>query len=117
MILQLYQYVQESDGAWANGILEAGNTWPYGSTNPNYLTLSIETEDNGSPDVVTVTDKQYASVLALVQGMRTRWPSLVNLATHTVISPQSRPNCPGARWVASGRMSQLATDTGLTLLS
>lgn len=111
----IHQYVQEQDGAWANGILEAGNTWPYGNTNPNYSTLSIETEDNGNPSQA-VTPEQYASVLYLIKDMQSRWPNLADLMTHSVISPRTRPNCPGARWVGSGKMKALADATGLTLL-
>src|SRR5262249_3912111 len=59
-----HQYVQLSDSAWANGILEPGNNWqsrfPPGS--PNYQTISIETEDDGS-GATPVSDEQYQATL------------------------------------------------------
>jgi len=112
----IHQYVDEMNSAWANGILEAGNTWPYGTVNPNYRTISIETEDKAL-GATPVSDAQYASVLYLVQQIQTRWPNVVDLMTHHVISPRSRVNCPGPRWVASGRMASIAEECGLTLLT
>ena len=113
----VHTYVGPQDAAWANGILEAGNRWEplFGSVNPNYRTISIETEDNGHPDTEPVTDAQYEAVKGLVEQAKSAWPSISHLAAHCAISPLSR-SCPAARWLDSGRFSQLATETGLTEL-
>lgn len=106
------QYVSEHDTAWANGVLEAGNRWPYAG-NPNGHTLSIETEDLGHPDTEPVSPEQYAATAALIRNLQSRWP-IELLAGHRVISPLSR-SCPSARWV-TGLIQQLANDCGLSLL-
>src|SRR5579859_3333036 len=56
----IHAYVRTRDTAWANGILEADNTWvgPAG-VNPNRLTVSIESEDLGDPSQ-EVTDEEYS---------------------------------------------------------
>jgi N-acetylmuramoyl-L-alanine amidase len=110
----VHQYVALEDGAWSNGDLEAGNRWPGpAGVNPNYLTCSIETEDLGNA-AQPVTDAQFASVLAVGRLVLTRYPSITLLVSHSVISPHSRPNCPGSRWIASGRFADLAAELGLT---
>src|ERR1700756_1937323 len=46
----IHAYVRTADTAWANGILEPDNVWPGpAGTNPNRLSVSIETEDLGDP--------------------------------------------------------------------
>lgn len=112
---QQHQYVSLPDGAWANGILEFGNSWAGtigNSSNPNYQTVSVETEDNGS-GATAVTDEQYSSTLAVCRYALEYYPDIEFLLTHTVISPSSRPQCCGDRWVASGRFQMLADDLGL----
>jgi len=37
------------------------------------------------------------------------------VSSHHVISPQSRPQCCGDRWIASGRLAELAADLGKEL--
>jgi N-acetyl-anhydromuramyl-L-alanine amidase AmpD len=112
---EIHVYVRSWDRAWANGILEAGNCWGDGwPENPNDWTCSIETEDNGQSDQV-VTPEQYQSVRTLCRTLIARH-ACTWLAGHHMISPRTRPNCPGPRWVASGELAQLATDTGLHLL-
>ena len=78
------------------GVLESGNTWPFSqSVNPNYLSVSIETEgDTDDP----VTDQMFASVKQIVDQVWADCPGLELVTTHQVISPQSRPSCPGSRW-------------------
>ena len=110
-----HQYVSLANGAWANGILEAGNGWVTtvgNSGNPNYQTVSVETEDNGS-GATAVTDQQYRSTLAVCRLACDYYPDIEFLMTHTVISPNSRPNCCGDRWTASGRFQMLADDLEL----
>ena len=112
---QQHQYVKLADGSWANGILEPGNEWVGivgNSANPNYQTVSIETEDNGS-GATPVTDAQYAGTLAVARLAMQTYPSIRYLMDHSVISPQSRSQCAGNRWRASGRFSQLAEALGL----
>jgi len=110
-----HQYVALQDGAWANGILEPGNEWVSivgNAQNPNYQTVSIETEDNGS-SATAVTDEQYAGTLAVSRLALGAYPSIRYLMGHDVISPSSRSQCCGNRWWDSGRFSQLAQDLGL----
>lgn len=111
---ETHQYVALKDSAWANGILEPGNTWPGPSgINPNQLSVSIETEDLGDAGT-PVTDAMYNATLGLGALALAEYPSIVYLTTHGCISPQSRSGCPGDRWVESGRFAALAEALGLT---
>src|SRR5262245_8504486 len=110
-----HQYVKLADGSWANGVLEPGNQWQdiVGNTaNPNYQTVTIETEDNGS-GATPVTDEQYNAVLAVCRAVLQVFPSIQFLMGHNIISPNSRPSCCGNRWWQSGRFDTLADDLGL----
>lgn len=112
------QFVNLANAAWANGVLENGNRWValFGPENPNDRTVSIETEDAGKPQDQPVTDAQYDAVKRLInEVIKPAWPSITHLVAHRAISPLSR-SCPAARWIDSGRMAQLAQDTGLTLV-
>ena len=111
--------MQIEDTAWANGILESGNAWQANhlpDVNPNYLTVSIETEDLGNNSQM-VTVAQYATVLANCRLAMNMYPTITYLLGHRDISPHTRPNCPGARWIASGKFARLAAELGLTTLS
>jgi len=114
-------FVDPGDRAWGNGILEAGNLWTEiahesgvdAALNPNHITVSCETEDLGDASQ-EVTDGQFNAVLYAAWEAKLRYPtSLRYLARHTDISPQSRANCPGERWLASGRFQRLADTLGL----
>ncbi|MCA1644322.1 MAG: N-acetylmuramoyl-L-alanine amidase [Chloroflexi bacterium] len=114
-------FVDPGDRAWSNGVLEPGNSWTAiacdsgidAALNPNHVTISCETEDLGEA-THEVTDRQYAAVLYAAWEAKLRFPiSLRYLARHADISPQSRADCPGDRWVASGRFQQLADTLGL----
>lgn len=112
---ELHQYVRLEDVAWANGVLEVGNTWPGpAGVNPNALSVSIETEDRGLGHM-PVTQGQYLATLQAGELALTRYPSIEYLMPHTVVSPRSRPSCCGDRWIESGRLAQLATELGLEL--
>ena len=113
-----HRYVAYQDRAWANGVLEAGNHWQslFGPTNPNERTLSIETADDGVAST-TVSDLQYAAVLDECIGWLAKYGTIRYLVKHSDISPLSRPNCPGGRWVASGLFAALASDLKLRTLS
>lgn len=114
---QVHQYVQLADAAYANGILEPGNIWvpKFGSAWPNGKTVSIETEDSGSGQT-EVTDAMFAATLAVCRLILQTYPGIKTLSGHKAISPSSRANCPGARWVASGRFAALAGELGLETL-
>ena len=108
---ETHQYVALKDSAWANGVLEPGNTWPGPSgVNPNQLSVSIETEDNGS-GATPVTDAMYNSVLGLGGLVLAEYPSIVYLTTHGCISPQSRPSCSGR---SLGRLAPVRRAGGRT---
>lgn len=92
----IHEYVDIRDTAWGNGILETGNHWPFSDgINPNWLTISIETE--GKPDT-PVTDSMFDRVVWICQQAISEYPSIMYLMTHSAISPISRPRCPGPRW-------------------
>src|SRR5215471_7833144 len=82
------------------------------SANPNYQTVTIETEDNGS-GATPVTDQQYAGTLAVARLAMQTYPGIQYLMSHRTISPSSRSQCCGNRWWDSGRFDQLAADLGL----
>lgn len=109
---QIDQYVQLQDTAWANGVLQAGNIWPGNKQYPNADSVSIETEDlnNGA---TPVSAAQYAAVQTLVRYIVSVYPSIRWLCSHRSISPIDRPNCPGPRWINSGKFDALAKATGL----
>lgn len=112
---EIDQYVMLGDTAYANGILERGNTWP-GGQHPNAETVSIETEDLMNVNW-PVTEQQYVSVRALGFWIKSQAPTIKYLITHRVISPLSRVNCPGPRWVTSGRLAQLGRELNLKVLT
>jgi N-acetyl-anhydromuramyl-L-alanine amidase AmpD len=109
-----HQYVQLGDSAWANGILEPGNNWQsrFPPGNPNFQTISIETEDNGSGGT-PVTDQQFQATLEVANLALRTYPTIRWLLRHTDISPSTRPSCCGARWMDSGRFKTLADSLGL----
>jgi hypothetical protein len=116
-------YVDVEDRAWANGVIESGSgwwkiykgQWDGFRENPNNWTLSIETEDGGDPKT-PVDRKMFDNTLWLCRDWMKRYPSVKYLTSHHVISPRSRPNCCGGRWIASGKLSQMAEKTGLELV-
>jgi N-acetyl-anhydromuramyl-L-alanine amidase AmpD len=118
-------YIDVGDRAWSNGILEPGNCWSAiacdchvdPSLNPNHITITCETEDGGDAER-PVTDAQFNAVLYAAREALRRYPNSVRyLASHANISPQSRLECPGDRWVASGRFQALAEALGLKTLN
>jgi len=115
---EAHQYVSLDNSAHANGVLEPGNLLAprFGSDWPNDETIQIETEDRGLAST-PVTDAMYATTLALCRRAIAAGNGGVEVVTgHYAISPQNKARCPGARWVQSGRLAQLATDLGLELL-
>jgi N-acetylmuramoyl-L-alanine amidase len=110
------RYVSRYDTAWANGLIESGNRWPGLAVNPNWLTVSIETEDLADP-ATEVSVQQFSTVRTLTRTVIGTFPSIVYLMGHHVISPRSRPNCPGNRWTESGLLEMLADECNLTLVT
>ena len=117
-------YIDPSNRAWSNGILEPGNQWATiawdcsvdPGLSPNHITITCETEDHDDP-LQPVTDAQFEAVLYAAREAKVRYPhSLRYLARHSDISPQSRADCPGDRWIASGRFHSLAQALGLRTL-
>jgi N-acetyl-anhydromuramyl-L-alanine amidase AmpD len=118
-------YIDPADRAWSNGILEPGNRWTTIATdcgvdpelNPNHVTVTCELEDSGRTDG-DVSDQQFDAVVSAAREAKRRYPSSLRyLARHADISPQSRPNCPGGRWLTSGRFQALAELVGLKTVS
>jgi N-acetyl-anhydromuramyl-L-alanine amidase AmpD len=111
------QYVDLEDRAWANGILEPGHIWPGpAGLSPNELSVSIETEDLGDPDQ-PVSDAQYQAAVRIGHLVLSKYPSIRYLITHRAISPGTRPNDPGGRWLENGRLANLASALGLKLVA
>lgn len=109
----VHQYVELGDRAWGNGHLEPGNVWPGASDlSPNHLTVSIETEDLGDPRQ-SVTEAQYRATLEVGRLVLRYYPGIRYLVTHRAISPETRHNDPGPRWIVSGRFAALADALGL----
>ncbi len=117
-------FIDPGDRAWANGLVEPGNQWLAVArdcgidpiVNPNQVTVSCETEDGGDL-CQPVTDKQYRAVLFAAWEAKERYASSLRyLLRHADISPQSRENCPGDRWTASGRFESLAEELGLKMV-
>ncbi len=99
----VHQYVLITDTAWANGVVEPGNTIPKQFTpgvNPNYQTISIE---HAGFSGTSLTPAQYQASLALHIWIIEQLNSLgvefpidgEHVIGHNRISPKSRPNCPG----------------------
>ncbi len=118
-------WIDPADRAWSNGILEPGNAWALvaqacgvdPALNPNHVTITCETEDRGDPGGL-VSARQFEAVLYAAGEATRRYPkSLRYLLSHADISPQSRPDCPGERWLASGQLQMLADELGLKTVS
>ena len=112
---RVHQYVKLTDSSWANGVLQAGNQWQYlvgNAINPNYQTITVETEDRGLGSTA-VTDEMYDATLAVCRQVVAKFPRITYLMGHNIISPRSRPQCCGDRWWESGRFQQLADDLAL----
>lgn len=113
----IHEYVRHTDSAWANGRLEAGHRWPgLSPINPNFQSLSCETEDRAHPQTEPVLQAQYDAVLAWGLSMRQLYPSIRYLVAHRAISPATR-SCPGARWLDTGRFDDLARDLQLEAIA
>jgi len=117
-------WIDPADRAWSNGIIEPGNRWTAIATacgvdpalNPNHVTVTCETEDLGDP-TQPVTDLQFSALLCAAFEAKQRYPdSLRYLLRHADIAPQGRPDCPGNRWLASGRFEALAHSLGLKIV-
>jgi len=95
------QCVRETDGAGANGVLEAGHdSWWTG--NPNLVTYSIEHVDPSSDNSTPLTAAQQAASFQLILDLCTRRKIEMKPADasggitgHYSIDPISRQRCPG----------------------
>ena len=97
---RVHQYVLDEHAAWSNGPQYTGSPWQALAginpvINPNYYTLSIETEDMGD-NTLPVTSAQYSVVLGLCRAWLVAHPSIKYLVAHKAISPTQ---CPGTRWL------------------
>lgn len=94
----IHQYVDTDEAAWANGIVEVGNTIPQSfpsGVNPNLVTVSIENEGmTGEP----LSASHYNSLIILSAWICKQYsiiPSEDTVIGHYRISPITRPLCPG----------------------
>ena len=110
---RVHQYVIDQAAAWSNGPQYAGNAWSKllgidRLENPNYYTLSIETEDLGTN--APISSQQYRSTKALCRMWMKQHPSIKYLVAHRAISPTV---CPAPRWMDTGLFMRLAGELGL----
>lgn len=103
---EIHQYVYLSNGAWANGAIEAGNTAKLitenNYDNPNDWTVSVEHEGIGGDQPtdaqfnasVTLASWLFKNVL-LVSGATGVAADADHILRHSAISPKSRARCPG----------------------
>ena len=94
---QILQLVQDTDTAWANGIVNQPS-WPLlrPGLNPNLYTLSIEHE--GFPQQ-TLSEAQYDASLELHRLLCYKWQIPRNqqhIIGHCAIDSVDRVNCPGS---------------------
>jgi N-acetyl-anhydromuramyl-L-alanine amidase AmpD len=117
-------WIDPHDRAWSNGIVEPGNRWSSiaqrcgvdPDLSPNHVTITCETEDLGDSHL-PIGDAQFDAVLSVAREARALYPhSLKYLVRHSDISPQSRADCPGDRWLTSGRFEALAEALGLSVV-
>jgi len=96
---EIHQYVSTTVPAWANGNIEPGNRWPgVDEPDPNFWSISIETEDNGRPDSEPVTIIQYDSVKSVCVNVLKDHPTIKYLVSHKAICADTK-GCPGRRWL------------------
>ena len=95
------QCVRETDGAGANGVLEAGHD-AWWSGNPNLVTYSVEHVDPASDNSTPLTAAQQAASFQLIHDICTRHnipmrpaDATGGITGHYSIDPQSRKECPG----------------------
>lgn len=119
------QYVGMENSAHANGIQEPGNAWAplFGRDWANDETIQVENADvyDDGRAAPIVTNEQYATGLRLCAAViLPANPGITHLATHRSISPSSRCNCPGDRWLGkdgkSGPFFELAFELRLKTL-
>lgn len=95
--------VDENDWAWANGVESAGHaSWWTASTNPNWVTISIEHEKYDASNASDLTPAQYAASYALQKRICQRWNIPMRQADasggitgHFSVDPVNRSACPG----------------------
>lgn len=97
------QCVRETDGAGANGVLEAGHDpWWSAMLNPNLVTFSMEHVDPASDNSTPLTPAQKLTSFRRAKALCTAWniparPADANggITGHYSIDPISRARCPG----------------------
>jgi hypothetical protein len=97
----IVQCVRETDGAGANGVLEAGHD-PWWTGNPNLVTYSIEHVDPSSDNSTPLTPAQQSASFQLIYDICTRRKIEMKPADasggitgHYSIDPITRQRCPG----------------------
>src|SRR5581483_6482166 len=110
------QFVKWADAAWANGISDADSSYwrlpgVIPGVNPNYQTVSVETEDNAQPDTEPVTPAQYRGTLnRFREAIATNGTERYLLPHHLIYSGHT---CLGKRWLETGLFEELAHDPNL----
>lgn len=104
------QYVREADGAGGNGILDPGHDpfWDQYADNPNWHTLSVETE-NDLTNSLPLTDPQKQALFKLVKYWVDKYRIPVsNIKGHFSLEPVERHNCPGPNFDWQGLWNYLS---------
>lgn len=94
---EVHQYVDESNSAWANGIVKnptAQIVKDNSTLSQNKISLSIEHEGQ---DLSTAPDVQLTASVGLIVAMATKWNIPLDrqhILGHYEIDPVDKPNCP-----------------------
>lgn len=108
---RIWQFVPWSAAAYANGPLKSGHLWLWPQVNPNKMTISIETEGRGVD--IPLNPKLYDATLYTCREILKANRNINYLYAHNAISPTQ---CPGPRWLTSGKLKQLANELGLEVV-
>lgn len=116
----IVQCVSEADGAWGNGVLNAGHApfWDP-SINPNNITISIEHCKPSLDNSDALTPDQQTASFKLQYDICKRWNIPMRAANadggitgHFSLDPVNRANCPGPYpWAADWNYLNSASST------
>ena len=98
---EVTQMVRDSEAAWHAGY-KSGTPPPiYRDTNPNYVSIGIENEDNTKEDVNFWTQEQLNTLVDLCRILIKQYSIPIDrehIVGHCEIDPIGKPNCPGSHF-------------------